>query len=106
MTFGFVIEGRSAEELPECLVGATRLFYPPQTIRSDDFFQDNTKSREVKEEEEGLMKTEDGQVEVETEASSSSCFDTAEAIFPTIMSGLFWFTESDYATMEDRSSKE
>jgi hypothetical protein len=40
VTFGFTIEGRSDDELPECLIGQTQLCYPDpiHAIQGEDFF--------------------------------------------------------------------
>lgn len=40
VSFGFVIEGRSDDELPECLIGLTTLCYPDpdHLLKADDFF--------------------------------------------------------------------
>jgi hypothetical protein len=40
VTFGFTIEGRSDDELPECLIGLTQLCYPDpaHAIQGEDFF--------------------------------------------------------------------
>jgi hypothetical protein len=39
VTFGFLIEGRADDELPECLIGLTQLCYPDpiHAIQGEDF---------------------------------------------------------------------
>jgi hypothetical protein len=49
VTFGFLIEGRADDELPECLIGLFQLCYPDpiHAIQGDDFFSGKSPSSKL-----------------------------------------------------------